>query len=124
MKITIDMLQRIRACPDQVSLFERIWPAGADVTLENARLALVKGLDVGWFFTECCSPAANDACVRGLHAALDDYIAASAAAQAAHDAATAAAQAAYDEARDAAVAAHKAAIARVYCETFEPIAGL
>lgn len=46
MKITLDMLQG--ACEDQLAVFAREWPDGADVTRQNLERAVALGLDISW----------------------------------------------------------------------------
>jgi hypothetical protein len=47
-KITAAMLRRAKACREQLAIFEREWPDGAEVTEENALQAMEIGLDTGW----------------------------------------------------------------------------
>ena len=48
MIITVAMLKKKRACVDQVERFERTFPLGCAVTLDNLRVAGTAQLDLGW----------------------------------------------------------------------------
>ena len=91
------MLRRARACHRQVEIFEREWPEGAAVTLENVQRAAELGLDLDWFAYNLFTPAARDA----------------------YDEATAPAWAAYDKATAPARAAYNKACATAFFEAFE-----
>ena len=49
MKITTEMLQAKQGCVDQVSLFEEMFPDGAETTLENILWSSNAWLDLDWF---------------------------------------------------------------------------
>ena len=51
-KITSEDLKKLNACPDQQRLFDRVFPDGAWITLDNVRKANEEGLDVGWLLRE------------------------------------------------------------------------
>ena len=46
--ITVAFLEDCCACEDQVEIFEKEWPKGAEVTKENVIRALELGLDLDW----------------------------------------------------------------------------
>ena len=48
MKITRAWLEERRACPDQVAVFAREWPKGAELNEANIRRALELHLDLSW----------------------------------------------------------------------------
>ena len=50
--VTAKWLRERGACKDQIEVFEREWPFGADVTAANIRHAAKLGLNVGWFVCE------------------------------------------------------------------------
>jgi hypothetical protein len=88
MKITAEMLRAEGACPDQVAVFEKHWPNGADPRrLPTLKKAARLGLDLDWFAGRFLSEEAWAA-----------YREARATAWAAYEEATATALAAYDEA--------------------------
>ena len=47
-RITKTLLRRLKACPEQVETFAKLFPRGAEVTEENALKADKAGLDVNW----------------------------------------------------------------------------
>ena len=54
MKVTIETLKELRACgwkdeTEQVGLFKRTFPDGAEITRENLETARDAGLDLVWF---------------------------------------------------------------------------
>lgn len=72
MRITADLLLGLGACEAQIELFDFVFPDGADLTRENARLALDAGLEIDWLVAEpavplwvakrivrCCAPHPN-----------------------------------------------------------------
>jgi len=48
-RITADWLRKHKACFDQLAIFEREWPDGAEVTRENLERARALSLDLHWF---------------------------------------------------------------------------
>ncbi|MDE1946254.1 MAG: pentapeptide repeat-containing protein [Patescibacteria group bacterium] len=46
--VTADLLRSLRACDDQVRMFEAAYPDGVTVTIEACRAAWTAGFDVGW----------------------------------------------------------------------------
>lgn len=48
MRITIELLRKMKACPDQIEIFEREWPEGVDVNEANCRRADALRLCVSW----------------------------------------------------------------------------
>ena len=48
MKITVEILEKFNACEDQIILFKKIFPKGAEPTMENLLLAYDEGLDILW----------------------------------------------------------------------------
>ena len=55
MKVTLETLKQYGACDKQVELFKNVFPAGAEVTLDNFVKADDAGLDVCWFARELAS---------------------------------------------------------------------
>ena len=51
MKITVDWLVEHNACDSQVEVFEKVFPDGADITLENLQTAADAGLDIDWLIS-------------------------------------------------------------------------
>src|SRR3989304_2171449 len=54
MKVTVEMLKKMGACgwkdeAEQVGLFKRTFPSGAEITRENLETARDAGLDLDWF---------------------------------------------------------------------------
>ena len=47
-EVTVAMLRKKKACPDQVVLFREVFGDSAQVNLRNVRKARKAGLDVGW----------------------------------------------------------------------------
>ena len=88
--ITSEWLRKKHACAQQVAVFEREWPDGAEITEANVLRALTLNLDIVWFAAVYLQPSA----------------------WAAYEKATASAGAAYKEAIASAWAAYKEAIAR------------
>lgn len=141
MKITASTLRRIRACPNQVAAFDREWPEGAEVTLENALHAAELGLDLTWFVRMCFTSRAQAAYERACEAASIALYAAADLAYSAYgwamtryysatyavpaerwlpdSAAAVAARRAFGEAKAAAQAAYRKACAIALFETFE-----
>ena len=58
MKITAEFLRKMRACESQVSIFERAFPDGAEVTAESLAKAHAAGLGVAWVAQNTSSPPA------------------------------------------------------------------
>ena len=56
MKITADLLRKHNACADQVALFERTFPGGAD-PVTDWQTAIDAGLDVTWCERLLSAPA-------------------------------------------------------------------
>ena len=48
MKITAKKLRKLKACKEQVEIFEKEWPQGCRVTLKACRRAVELGLDLNW----------------------------------------------------------------------------
>jgi len=48
MKITVELLESNKAYGPQVAIFRKLWPEGAEVTLENCHKAAAAGLDLHW----------------------------------------------------------------------------
>ena len=59
MKITARLLRSKGACPDQVAIFVKEWPEGAEVTLPNCLRAAELGLDFDWAADNLLSLDAN-----------------------------------------------------------------
>ena len=85
MKITKQQLVAAHVCPNQVKIFDKEWPDGAEITLENYLLAVKLDLNVDWFAKNIFSAPAQKA-----------YDEAMAIAQKAYDIAMAQAQKVYD----------------------------
>lgn len=47
-QVTVEMLERLHACRDQVALFRSTFGESADLTAENGEKAAAVGLDIGW----------------------------------------------------------------------------
>ena len=50
MRITAALLRRHGACADQVAEFQRLWPRGAEPTVEALAQAAGRGLDPWWLW--------------------------------------------------------------------------
>ena len=50
MRITIKRLKAVKACTNQVKLFETLYPTGVEPTVENMTHAAAAGLEVDWSF--------------------------------------------------------------------------
>lgn len=100
LRITARLLASKGACPDQVKLFRRTFPKGADVTVKNALKAVSAGLDLNWAACNLLSAPAWKA-----------YLKATAPAWKAYKEATAPALEAYEEATATALEACKEATA-------------
>ena len=51
MKITTEWLRKKRACAEQVAIFDREWPDGAELTPQNVDRAVALGLTVDWLLS-------------------------------------------------------------------------
>lgn len=61
MIITYDMLKEHRACELELRMFAKIWPDGAELTMENLRIAWEEGLNLNWLCGHfLISPAWSD----------------------------------------------------------------
>ena len=127
MKITVKQLKRLKACDDQVALFEKTFGASAEVTLENCLIAAEAGLDFDWAALrlltsrqradyEAATAPARAAYRVATAPARADYEAAIAPAWADYEAATAQARAAYLAATAQALADYEAALAQAFFE--------
>ena len=85
--ITSEWVRKKHACVEQVVVFEREWPDGAEITEANVLRALTLKLDILWFASVFLQPSAFAA-----------YKKATAPTWAAYDKAIAPARAAYEEA--------------------------
>ena len=50
MKVTVELLKKMYACPEQRRLFSKIWPNGVVLTKKVFTVANEKGLNTNWFF--------------------------------------------------------------------------
>jgi phage tail protein X len=46
--ITLEFLEKAKACTDQVEIFKKTFPEGAEITLENLMVAAEHHLDLNW----------------------------------------------------------------------------
>jgi len=69
MRITVELLEKLGACEDQVEQFAAMWPRGCEVTLRRALRAARAGLDVGWLAPFLLSRADRPAYVDAESAA-------------------------------------------------------
>lgn len=121
--ITSDMLRQATACPEQVEIFGREWPAGAEVTLENVRRAVALNLNLRWFAVKFFTAEARSAFAAARRAAYMTYFAVLRTGErdyyTSSDEALTLAMAVYTAARTAAACAYDDACATAFFETFE-----
>src|SRR5271157_897748 len=98
MKITVSLLERLRACDSQVELFEKVFPKGCAITERNTLKALQKGLSVDWLL-QFVPYEYKKAYQEATASALKAYQEAKATAGKAYQEATAPAGKAYQEAK-------------------------
>ena len=55
--MTVEYLEQHGACPEQVSLFQKIWPNGCKVSLYNFRRAEKQEMNVSWLTCTLSSSA-------------------------------------------------------------------
>lgn len=68
MKITVTKLRKWGATCQDVEVFKRKWPRGAELTRENIHLAADLGLDLGWLALEVIQ---EDGGARGRYLAIE-----------------------------------------------------
>jgi len=110
-RITAAWLRKHDACADQLAIFEREWPDGAEVTRENVERARDLGLDLHWFAGIVLPARAWAKYKRALVAAREEYERVRAAALAKYDGVRTAALAKYDCATAAALDEYRATAA-------------
>ena len=98
MIITVAMLKKKRACADQVEQFERTFPLGCAVTLDNLRVAGTAQLDLWWAAQNLLPARARKAYGEATARARKAYDETTARARKAYDEAMAGPRKAYDEA--------------------------
>ena len=64
MTITVQLLERLHACADQVAIFAREWPEGAEITTATVARAGALGLNRAWLAR--CTPGLTRADVLAL----------------------------------------------------------
>lgn len=52
MIITPSMLTKHKACAEQVAIFKKQWPKGAELTVDNLVVAQNLGLDIHWLVSK------------------------------------------------------------------------
>lgn len=73
MRVTAEMLHDKRACLRDLRIFVRQWPAGAEITRENVRLADRLDLDLSWFVYAFLHVSVADAYFEALDIAYREY---------------------------------------------------
>ena len=73
MKITVKQLKDKKACLEQVAIFQKEWPKGAEITLEALQRAVELGLDIEWFALTFLPAPAREAYEKAIASALEAY---------------------------------------------------
>ena len=71
MKITYDMIKN--GCENQVKIFQRTWPNGVEVTVENCLIAVELGLNLDWAATHLFSAPAGEQYKKEIALAGEKY---------------------------------------------------
>ena len=72
--ITSEWLCKKHACAEQVAVFEREWPDGAEITEANVLRALTLKLDIVWFAAVFLQPSAWAAYKEAVARCLIGYL--------------------------------------------------
>ena len=72
-KILASDLRAEKACESEVKRFEREWPDGAELTLENCQKAAEMDFDLGWFSLWFLSPKARKVYLKAVAPAIEVY---------------------------------------------------
>ena len=98
MYLTTDMLREKNACNYQVTVFEKEWPDGAEITVEAILRAVELELDLDWFARQFLPAPVRKAYNEAMTSAQRAYNEVIAPAQKAYDETIAPTWKAYDEA--------------------------